>query len=86
MSMEELHKSVEDRVHKTHANAERKLLPAPLLRERDFCRNVWLLVVLAYSAPWLYFGVKSLAVLSSGPLWENWASLWRMGIAATFGW
>jgi hypothetical protein len=86
MSVEDLQKSLEDHVHKTYHEAERKLLPAPLVRERDFYGRVWLLTALAYSAPWLYFGLRSLVVLHDGPLWENWPAVWRMGLAILFGW
>ena len=86
MNAEEMHKSLEEHARETHSKAERDLLPAPLVRERDFCREVWLWVGLVYSLPWLYFGFKSLTVLNDGPLWENWPSVWRMGLAAIFGW
>jgi hypothetical protein len=86
MSVEQLQKTVEEQVQKTHSKAERKLMPAPLLRERDFYGRVWLLVGLVYSAPWLYFGFRSLTELRDGPLWENWSAVWCMAVAIFFGW
>ena len=86
MSVEQLQSSLEEQVRKTHSAAERKLLPAPLLRERDFYSRVWFFVGLVYSVPWLYLGCRSFVVLHDGPLWENWSAVWRMALAAFFGW
>lgn len=86
MSVEELQSTLEEQVRKTHSEAERKLMPAPLLRERDFYGRVWFLVGLVYSVPWLYFGFRSFTDLHDGPLWDNWSFVWRMAVAVFLAW
>jgi hypothetical protein len=85
MNTDDLNDRLEEQVAKTFRKAERQLLPAPLVREREFYGNVFLFVGLIYSAPWLYFGFRSFMVLHEGPLWENWSFVWRIGLAVLFG-
>lgn len=83
--------TLDDEVRSAYAKGRRQLLPSPLIREFDFFRRVQSLVGLIYCAPWLYFGFKSVAVMNwlhdvwlGAFLSENWASLWRLGLAAIF--
>ena len=86
MSVDELRKTLEEHIYKTYSEAERKLVPAPLIREREFYNRVFLFVGLVYSAPWLYFGFRALSAMRDGPLWQNWDSIGRLTLAILFGW
>lgn len=86
MNVDDLRDHLETQRSKAYRQAERKLLPAPLVRERVYRGNVFLLVILIYSAPWLYFGFKSFMFLHEGPLSANWSFVWRIGLAVLFGW
>lgn len=61
-------------------------LPEPLRREQEYRDSVSVLITLIYSVPWLFLGYKAFAYLTDGPIWEDWSSVWRGGLAAFFAW